>query len=160
MPLKETVHPFASRDATTSHPARLGKAEVPSLIPSVPLLCPAVSMETRMLSTLVWLRAQFCQALVKFVARQLSNIPCGNVVRLVQFCQAELKKVPLLTSSKGKEVRLSQSCQAELKKVPLLTSSRGKEVRLVQLCQALSKLVPLLTLSKGKEVKLEQACQA
>ena len=100
-----------------------------------------MSKDTRMLSMLVWLRAQLNQALVKFVAVQVSNIPAGKEVRLVQLFQASLKLVPLLTLRRGKEVRLVQLYQALLKLVPLLTSSSGKVVRLVQLAQALVKLV-------------------
>ena len=59
----------------------------------------------------------------------------------MQSCQAPVKLVPLLTSSKGKEVRLVQFCQVCVKEVPLLTLSRGNEVRLVQSLQASVKLV-------------------
>ena len=107
-----TVHPFACRADFAVAPAPLGAAEVPPLRLTVPFNWPAVFRETRMLLTLVWLRAQFCQALVKLVAVQVLNIAAGNVVRLVQFCQALKKLVPLLTSSRGKDVRPVQYDQA------------------------------------------------
>jgi len=154
-----TVQPFACREAFAARPVAPGAAEVPPLRFTVPFDRPAVFRETRMLFTLVWLRAQFSQALVKSVAEQLLNIPAGKDVRLVQLYQAPLKLVPLLTSSRGKEVRLVQLYQAPLKLVPLLTSISGKEVRLVQLYQETPKFVPELTSSSGKEVRLVQLYQ-
>lgn len=151
-----TVQPFPSRETFAASPVALGAAEVPPSMFTVPLLWPAVSRETRMLSTLVWSRAQLVQAWVKFVAAQVSNIPAGKEVRLVQFSQVCAKIVPLLTSSKGKEVKLAQLNQAAPKSVPLLISSMGKEVRFRQPNQAELKLVPLLTFNRGKEVRLEQ----
>jgi len=79
-----TVQPFACSDALAAKPGAPGAAEVPPLRFTVPLLLPAVLREMRMLFTLVWLRAQLAQALVKLVAVQVLNIPAGNVVRLVQ----------------------------------------------------------------------------
>ena len=87
-PFTATVQPFSSRETTALHPALLGAAEVPPLIFKTPSSCPALSIESKMLSTLVWERAQFVQALSKSVAVQLSNIAAGKEVRLVQFPQA------------------------------------------------------------------------
>jgi hypothetical protein len=101
-----------------------------------PLLCPAVSNDTKMLSTDCWERAQFVQAFWKFVAKQLSNIPAGKVTRLLQLFQALLKYVPWLKSRAGKEVRLVQLAQALGKVFPELTSRSGKEVKLEQPNQA------------------------
>jgi hypothetical protein len=112
-----TVQPRVIRLALAARPAGPGGDEVPLSIPRVPLNCPAVSIETRILSTLVWLRAQKRQVLVKFVAEQVSNIPAGKEVRLLQLNHEEEKLVPLLTSSSGKEVRLEQYFQACVKSV-------------------------------------------
>ena len=103
-----TVHPFASSEALAANPAAPGAEDVPPSMPTIPPDCPAVSKETSMLSTLAWLRAQLNHASSKLVAEQLSNIPAGNEVKLVQEFQAVEKFVPELRSSGGKVVRLSQ----------------------------------------------------
>jgi hypothetical protein len=63
---------------------------------------------------------------------QLSNIPAGKEVRLVQLHQAPLKKNPELVSIRGKEVKPVQPNQAPPRSVPELVSICGKEVRPVQ----------------------------
>lgn len=153
--LTVTVHPFPSNEAFAASPAAPGAEDVPPSMLTMPFDCPAVSRDTKILSTDCWERAQLNQALVKLIAEQLSNIPAGNVVRLVQAAQAPPKFVPELTSRKGKEVRLVQLFQVLLKVSPELTLSGGKEDKLVQFPQASSKLVPELKFKvPGKVVKL------
>jgi hypothetical protein len=71
-----------------------------------------VSRDTRILSTLVSSRAQFVQARSKLVAVQVSNIPDGNVVKLMQPDQALVNKKLALKSKIGNEVKLSHPDQA------------------------------------------------
>lgn len=175
-----TVQPLACKDTFAAKPAGPGAEDVPPSMFTVPFDCPAVSRETRMLSTDCWERAQPFHVLLKEVARQLSNIPAGNTARLEQKAQQpsncnpdpkfkngkEAREVqsdhvpenctPELTFKTGKEVNPGQSDHALLKFSPELTSRRGKEVRLVQLYHAPSKFTPELTSRAGKEVRLVQ----
>jgi len=91
---------------------------------------------------LVWVRAVFVNASVKSPPLTLSKALAGKLVRLVQFCQAPLKRVPEDVSMSGKLVRLSQLRHACLKSVPEEVSIRGKLVRLEQPYQVWLKLVP------------------
>jgi len=102
----------------------------------VPVAMPDVTSDTRMLSMLVCVRAVLVNAPVKFPPLTLSKALAGKLVRLVQFRQAALKRVPADVSISGKLVRLVQLYQARLKRVPADVSISGKLVRLVQFCQA------------------------
>ena len=97
---------------------------------------PDVTRETRMLSMLVWVRAVFANAAVKFPPFILSKALSGKLVRLLQSRHAWLKIVPDEVSISGKLVRLEQSRQAATKLVPDEVSIKGKIVRLLQLSQA------------------------
>ena len=119
----------------------------------VPAAMPDATSDTRMLSMLVWVRAVFVNASVKFPPFTLSNNPAGIVVRLVQLYQVKLKLVPADVSIRGKLVRLLQRYQAALKLVPADVSIRGKLVRLSHLYQAASKLVPDEVSIRGKDVR-------
>ena len=50
----------------------------------VPAAIPDATSDTRMLSMLVWVRAVFVNAPLKFPPLTLSNSPAGIVVRLLQ----------------------------------------------------------------------------
>ena len=65
-----------------------------------------------MLSMLVWVRAVFLNASVKFPPLISSKALAGKLVRLLQSCQAVLKLVPDDVSIRGKPVRLVQARQA------------------------------------------------
>ena len=93
---------------------------------------PDATSDTRMLSMLVWVRAVFLNAAVKFPPLTLSKALAGKLVRLLQPRQACLKLVPEDVSMGGKLVRLLQSRQAYLKSVPEDVSMSGKLVRLEQ----------------------------
>jgi len=84
----------------------------------VPAAIPDATRETRMLSMLVWVRAVFVNAFLKFPPLTLSKALAGKLVRLVQLYQAKLKRVPADVSIRGKLVRLEQSYQVWLKLVP------------------------------------------
>ena len=74
----------------------------------VPVAMPDVTSDTRMLSMLVWVRAVFVNALVKFPPFTLSKMFAGKLVRLEQPRQARSKKVPADVLMSGKLVRLKQ----------------------------------------------------
>ena len=97
---------------------------------------PDATRETRMLSMLVWVRAVFVNASVKFPTFTLSKALAGKLVRLEQPRQATLKSVPEDVSIRGKLVRLEQSNQVLPKLVPADVSITGKLVRLLQLYHA------------------------
>ena len=78
------VQPLACSDDFAARPNGPGDEEVPPLRLTVPLIWPAVSKEIRILSTLVWLRAQLDQVLVKLVAKQVLNMLAGKEVILLQ----------------------------------------------------------------------------
>ena len=125
----------------------------------VPAAIPDATRETRMLSMLVWVRAVFVNAFLKFPPLTLSKALAGKLVRLVQLYHAIAKSVPADVSIKGKLVRLEQSRQARLKVVTEDMSIRGKLVRLEQPNQARSKLVPEDVSIRGKLVISDQSRQ-
>lgn len=135
--LVTTVQPLPSKEVFAANPATPGAEDVPPSKLTVPFDWPAVSRETRILSTLSSVRAQYCQAKVKSVATQLSNIPAGKEAKFVQSYHVFKNVVPELKFSAGKAVRLVHSAQVNLKSLPELTSRIGKEVRLMQIFQAL-----------------------
>ena len=102
----------------------------------VPAAIPDATSDTRMLSMLVWVRAVFVNAPIKFPPLISSKALAGKLVRLEQSCHACLKLVPADVSIKGKLVRLVQLRQVWLKVVPADVSIRGKLVRLEQSFQA------------------------
>ena len=102
----------------------------------VPVAMPDVTRETRMLSMLVWVRAVFVNASVKFPPLTLSKAFAGKLVRLEQSLHAPKKLLPEDVSIRGKLVRLVQPNHALVKSVPADVSIRGKLVRPVQLNQA------------------------
>ena len=128
---------------------------------------PEVSMLLRMFSTDVAVReVQPCQALRK---QLLAGVPvqeskkfAGKVVRLLQFCQACRKVVPIKVLIDGKLVRLVQLNQAPWKIFPLEVSIKGKLVRFEQLFQAPKKSVtPVVTpKAASKSVMLFAPLQA
>ena len=126
----------------------------------VPADMPDATIDTRMLSMLVCVRAVFVNASVKSPPLTLSNSPAGIVVRLEQSSQAYLKSVPEDVSISGKLVRLEQRYHANTKLSPEDVSISGKLVRLLQLRQAKLKLVPEDVSMSGKLVRLEQYHQA
>jgi len=67
-----------------------------------------VTSDNRMLSMLVWVRAVFVNASVKFPPFTLSKALAGKLVRLEQPYQAAKKSVPADVSISGKLVRLVQ----------------------------------------------------
>ena len=156
VPFTLTVQPLACNEATAYQPTRLGDDDVPPFMPKVPLLWPAVSMETRTLSTLVWSRAQFRHALAKSVATHVSNMFAGKDPRLLQPFQVLKKVVAEEKSRGGNEVKLVQICQAQSKLIPELTSKLGKDVKPEHCIQAKSKFTPELTSKLGKDVKPKQ----
>ena len=97
---------------------------------------PDVTSDTRMLSMLVWVRAVFKNASVKFPPFTLSKALAGKLVSLLQSRHVWLKLVAADVSIRGKLVRLLQSRQAALKLFPADVSIGGKLVRLVQLSHA------------------------
>ena len=97
---------------------------------------PDVTIDTRMLSMLVWFSLVFANALVKFPPLTLSKALAGKFVSLLQSRHVWLKLVAADVSIRGKLVRLLQSRQAASKLVPADVSIGGKLVRLVQLSQA------------------------
>lgn len=103
-----TVHPLACKAAFAESPADPGAEDVPPSILRVPFDWPAVLIETRMLSTDCWERAQFAQVLEKLVAKELSKTPAGKLVRLEQPSHAPGNSAEGLKLRKGNSVRLEQ----------------------------------------------------
>ena len=126
----------------------------------VPAAIPDATSDTRMLSMLVWVRAVFVNAPIKFPPLISSKALAGKLVRLKQPSHALAKSVPEDVSISGKLVRLEQPRQVWLKSVPDDVSTSGKLVRLLQFRQAPLKLVPADVSIRGKLVRLEQLFQA
>ena len=141
-------------------------ALVPPVIFRTPLLVLAALIDTRILSTDVWVSAQPTNAFAYLVVKQLLNILAGKVVSVEIFCQALSNPVPDVVpftaaenTSAGK-LTILVLFQALLKIVPAAVLINGNEVRLVHAFQALAKLVPAAVLINGNEVRPEQLTQA
>jgi len=106
-----TVQPRERSVSIAGWPVPADGAEPPDW-PSTPAAIPDATSDTRMLSMLVWVRAVFVNALVKFPPLTLSKALAGKLVRLLQSYQAYSKLVPEDVSIRGKLVRLLQSYQA------------------------------------------------
>ena len=79
-----TVHPRDRSVMIAASPVEDG-AEPPDWSNTrVPVAMPDVTSDTRMLSMLVWVRAVFVNASVKFPPLTLSKALAGKLVRLVQ----------------------------------------------------------------------------
>ena len=132
------VHPLASRLAFAASPTELGAC--PPVWSKVPLICPATSRLSSMLSIDCVFNPVFLKACVKFVAVQLSKALDGKVFSKRQPCHVEIKDVPLLKSNKGNSVKTAQSSHVLSKSSPLPVSINGKLVKDSQPLKALSKL--------------------
>ena len=102
----------------------------------VSVAIPDVTIDTRMLSMLVWVSAVPINASPKLPPFILSKALAGKLVRLVQLFQARKKRVPEDVSIRGKLVRLEQRSHANVKSVPDDVSIGEKLVRLGQSCHA------------------------
>ena len=118
-------------------------------MPMVPLLVPAVLIETRMFSIEAAVRAQFEKALVKLMQGVESNIPDGKLVRELQPYQALVILVTDAVLSSGKLVRELQSSQVAFISVTNAVFSSGKLVRELQPRQALSNVVAAVVFKLG-----------
>lgn len=95
---------------------------------------------------LVWDRAVFWKAFVKFVARHPLKKLAGNEESLEQPSQVLWKILPLVVLIKGKLIKLEQPFHVFWKLVPLLVSKNGKSARLEHPNHVPLKVVPLLVL--------------
>ena len=127
-----TVHPRDRSVSIAASPVDEGAdpPDWPNI--RVPAAIPDSTSDTNTLSMLVWVRAVFVNASVKSPPLTLSKMFAGKLVRLVQSCQARLKRTPEDVSMSGKLVRLEQSDHAFRKLVPEDVSMSGKLVRLEQ----------------------------
>jgi len=108
---------------------------------SVPLLVPASSIDTRILSTLVCVRAQPVKADVKFVQGVASNILAGKVAKFVQPFHAVEQVVKDAVLNKGNEVSETSASHAPANEVTEGVFNTGKLCKDVMPRKALIKLV-------------------
>ena len=119
---------------------------------SVPFDLPAALIDTRMLSTLVWLNPQYWKQPRKFVAGQLSNTFAGNDARDEQAYHANEKFVPDDVSIDGNDARDEQFCHAPLNNVTDDVLIAGNVVRDEQAYHAYDKFVQDDVLIAGNDV--------
>ena len=137
-----TVQPRAWSADFAAAPVADGAADAPPCMFSVPPDVPAALIDTRMLSTLVSVSAQFWKLPLKYFAKQLSNTFAGNVVRDEQFSHAYDKFVPADMFIAGNDTRDEQFSHAPLNNVTDDVFIAGNVVRDEQPYHAFEKFVP------------------